>query len=112
MVKGLRRLCGGWGENEIKLNVAKLELEIGLSLAKMTLIVETQFCDSTRKLIIAKPSPAQAGTETEVVSEDNDFSAMDSEDENIHTNSTLASQTRRNNKWKLAVHTIYSFEYI
>ena len=41
MVKGLRRLCGGWGENEIKLNVAKLELEIGLSLAKMTLIVET-----------------------------------------------------------------------
>ena len=43
---------------------------------------------------IATPSPAQAGTETEDVSEDNDFSAMDSEDENIHANSTAALPNR------------------
>ena len=33
---------------------------------------------------------AQAGTGTEDVNEDNDFSALDSEDENVHANSTAA----------------------
>ena len=33
---------------------------------------------------------AQAGTGTEDVNEDNDFSAMDSKDETIHANSTAA----------------------
>ena len=39
---------------------------------------------------IGTPSPAQTGTETEDVNEDNDFSAMDSKDETIHANSTAA----------------------
>ena len=62
--------------------------------------------------------PAQAGTGTEDVN-DRDFSAVDPGDENIHANSTaanfltgtLASQTWRNDKRKIAVHTIYSLEH-
>ena len=43
---------GGWlgGEkSKLKLNSAQLELELGLSLAKTPLIVDTLFRDSARK---------------------------------------------------------------
>ena len=47
-------------------------------------------CPTTVLPCIGTTSPAQAGTGTEDVNEDNDFSALDSEDKNVHANSTAA----------------------